>query len=138
MNSEKSSKPVSAIQDIWDDERQIIEDDDCSPQLPKMTKQFSNTLKNNKGKANKDDFKPVIWNTSPEGYAFEPIHHVHIAQGTKNDEIRIKYRQRCNRTKPRTYDLSLSQKWACCTIGKKANKSLRRIPSSDILRNLLT
>ncbi|CAI2367485.1 unnamed protein product [Moneuplotes crassus] len=124
-------------QNIWDGDCQAIEEDDCTPQIPNATRQFMNTLKDNKGKVNKKDFEDGYCNTNP---TIGPCGQEEPSTSqiiTKNSEIRLKYKKRWQFLKPKTHYVSLPTNWIDQKSDKKELQALRRVPSSDILRSLL-
>ncbi|CAI2385926.1 unnamed protein product [Moneuplotes crassus] len=56
MNSLANINEYKVSEDIWNCPDQIDEEE-CTPQIPHFTKQFENTLKDNKGSSNKADFE---------------------------------------------------------------------------------
>ncbi|CAI2384218.1 unnamed protein product [Moneuplotes crassus] len=124
-------KSFSSNQDIWADEDQLLSEEECSPQIPKATKQFRNTLKSNKGKANKADFEVQQESTSnidcPRETGKYTLRSVSCVPKSQFKISNPRY------TKPK------SQNYGCIlsfSPAKVQSKLLRRIPSSDILKSL--
>ncbi|CAI2385778.1 unnamed protein product [Moneuplotes crassus] len=123
-------KSFSSNQDIWADEDQLLSEDECSPQIPKTTKQFCNTLKSNKGKVNKADFEIV------------GEHAYHSKRLCEKESLRFPApclsKSLFKLSHPR-YSKSKSQNHGCTpsfSSSRMQPTQLRRIPSSDILKNL--
>ncbi|CAI2384312.1 unnamed protein product [Moneuplotes crassus] len=124
-------KSFSSNQDIWADEDQLLSEDECSPQIPNVTKQFCNTLKSNKGKANKADFEVeqeslsnIDWPREGGKYTLRSVSCVPKSQFKIRNHRRAKLK---------------SQNYGCIlsfSPVKMQSKLLRRIPSSDILKSL--
>ncbi|CAI2385062.1 unnamed protein product [Moneuplotes crassus] len=123
-------KCFSSNQDIWADEDQLLSEDECSPQIPKITKQFRNTLKSNKGKANKADFEIV------------KEHAYHSERLCEKEGFRFSApclsKSLFKFSNPR-HSKQKSQNYGCTpsfSTSRMQSTQLRRIPSSDILKSL--
>ncbi|CAI2362974.1 unnamed protein product [Moneuplotes crassus] len=124
-----------SLKDIWSDDLVSCEgSDECSPQIPKVTHQFENTLRDNKGKPhNKDLYWKVKTpsNNKLDGPLDGGVHQGSFLLGPTALEICT---SRHKKTKAKTYTFSPSRRY----LDKKQVKLLRKIPSSDILQMLLT
>ncbi|CAI2360427.1 unnamed protein product [Moneuplotes crassus] len=127
MNLAGQIKPSLTLKDIWSDDQVSCDNsDDCFPQIPKVTHQFKNTLKDNKGKLKKEDF----------------IKNLEIpckGQLSKDDTIVIgkstgfktcsKHNPHAKKLKPLTFS---------SFVPRRNSKELKKIPSSEILQLLLS
>ncbi|CAI2378626.1 unnamed protein product [Moneuplotes crassus] len=136
MNSQISSKASDALQSIWDDELQVLEEDDCSPQVPKMTKQFSNTLRENKGSIRKADFGCFCLNTSQSGAVIDEDDSSKMFKDKERDQIELNLTKR-KKVKLQGYASSLVSNSATLTLSKMKPALLRKIPSIKIMGSLL-
>ncbi|CAI2363291.1 unnamed protein product [Moneuplotes crassus] len=125
MDSKTNIALSGVFEDIWADELQILGDSESIPQIPKITKQFTNTLKDNKGKANKEDLELMVHNTHQSGCVYEKV-------PSKTHHIRLDYKNKCRSLKPRTHDQPQNP-----FFKKHENEALRRIPSTEILKSIL-
>ncbi|CAI2385838.1 unnamed protein product [Moneuplotes crassus] len=123
-------KSFSSNQDIWADEDQLLSEDECSPQIPKITKQFCNTLKNNKGKANKADFERVKEHTYQSKRSCEKEGLRFPAPCLSKSLFKLSH-ARHSKSKSQNYGCTLS-----FSSSRMQPTQLRRIPSSDILKSL--
>ncbi|CAI2360149.1 unnamed protein product [Moneuplotes crassus] len=134
MNSESQIKPFIPSKDIWSDDLVSCEDtDDCSPQVPKITHQFSNTLKTNKGKSNKEDFNlNCLLKVNGNGDSQDSRSKQASSLADSSPlEICI---SRAKKSKAKTYIRSSQKRY----LNDKEVKLLRKISSSEILKMLLT
>ncbi|CAI2359099.1 unnamed protein product [Moneuplotes crassus] len=123
--------------DIWDCPDQIDEEE-CTPQMPHFTKQFENTLKDNKGSSNKADFEEVLESIgSPEFCRIKPSDEA-VAGKLQKQKVKRKTKRKLGDYKPNTYNVKTSSKWNGLNLADKEKKLLRRIPSDQILKVLLT
>ncbi|CAI2378317.1 unnamed protein product [Moneuplotes crassus] len=136
MNSQISSKASDALQSIWDDELQVLKDDDCSPQVPKVTKQFSNTLRENKGSINKADLECFCLNTNQFEAAIDVEDRSEIVYNKEKAQVELKSTKH-KRVKSQNYVSTSVPNSATITLSKMKPALLRRIPSSEIMRSLL-
>ncbi|CAI2387405.1 unnamed protein product [Moneuplotes crassus] len=123
-------KSSSSDQDVWADECQILCEDECTPQIPKGTKQFCNTLKSNKGKANKADFERM------DVLDFPSRGPRNVAKSSRPGSRVLKTLFKFNHLK---YSKPKSQSYGCAlsfSPDKMQCTQLRKIPSSDILKSL--
>ncbi|CAI2386018.1 unnamed protein product [Moneuplotes crassus] len=134
MNSETQIKPFMGHKDIWSDDLVSCEDtDECSSQVPKMTYQFSNTLKDNKGKSNKEDFccLPMTPKDGDNGEAQES----NSEQAAFREDLSLSKpcSLRCKKPKAKTFTLNSQKRY----LSIKEVKLLRKVSSSEILQVLL-
>ncbi|CAI2386851.1 unnamed protein product [Moneuplotes crassus] len=127
MNPEIQKKASLLSKDIWSDDLVSYDDsEDCSPQMPKVTHQFSNTLKDNKGKSNKEDFMNIC--EIPCKVQFFKDGPVIIGKSTAF-KTSSKPHSRGKRVKPQSYN-SISP--------RRNSKPLKEVPSSEILQLLIS
>ncbi|CAI2385520.1 unnamed protein product [Moneuplotes crassus] len=129
MSSNIINNPSEASLGIWDGSDQDIEEEECSPQVPKHTNQFRNLLRYNKGRANKDDFQED--SCIHPGYRHKNLRCSRGKLDTRGSKQQIKSRpkRKLKDFKPNTYDAK-----ACATnttISQRAQDHRNLASSND-------
>eukprot|EP00344_Euplotes_crassus_P005729 CAMPEP_0196994594 /NCGR_PEP_ID=MMETSP1380-20130617/871_1 /TAXON_ID=5936 /ORGANISM="Euplotes crassus, Strain CT5" /LENGTH=142 /DNA_ID=CAMNT_0042410013 /DNA_START=1 /DNA_END=429 /DNA_ORIENTATION=+ len=137
MNFNNNASDVS--QDIWDCTDEVFDDqDECSPQMPNFTKQFTNTLKDNKGKANIADFEESEEVAAMPEFIRQLPSDEELAAQLPAQQVKRKSKRKLKDYKPNTYDVKTSSKWRGLNLTEMDKKELRRLPSDQILKVLFT
>ncbi|CAI2384457.1 unnamed protein product [Moneuplotes crassus] len=122
-------------EDIWDCPDQVGEEE-CAPQMPHFTKQFENTLKDNKGSSNKADFEGVLENTNTSKIIYLRPSDELVPAGFQKQSVTCRVRKTLRDYKCKTYNVKKSSKWRGINFAD-SEKKLRQIPSDQILKILL-
>ncbi|CAI2387442.1 unnamed protein product [Moneuplotes crassus] len=134
MNFQQPIKLVTSHENIWDDYQICAEAvEDCSPQKPYFTRQFLNTLKENKGKPLKE-FREVASES-----LCEPEESGDGSSQKEDDfesKVELKGSLLKQSMKPMTFDFNSSPNHTSQVFNKKEGRELRKISSSEILRVL--
>ncbi|CAI2362398.1 unnamed protein product [Moneuplotes crassus] len=101
-------------------------DAEPSPQIPNSSVKFTNTLRLNKGRANRADFRSSSITKNPNATT-KPL-HCHFQRKPK---------KKLKDYKPMTYDPKICATWRVLSLPKTSKEGLRSIPSSEILKILL-
>ncbi|CAI2358809.1 unnamed protein product [Moneuplotes crassus] len=116
-----------SLKDIWSDDLVSCEgSDECSPQMPKVTHQFENTLRDNKGKPHKKDLMASLEAPFKEMISKDSLT---INGKLKKFKTCSKSNPHCKRPKPSTYKSNSP---------RRKSKLLRDIPSCEILQLLIS
>ncbi|CAI2386262.1 unnamed protein product [Moneuplotes crassus] len=139
MNSQVKIHNLKISQDIWDcSDEDLIDGDECIPQVPHFTKQFSNTLKHNKGSTYPADFEDSIESVASPTFACLKPRDEEFAERFREQKNKRKTKKKLRDCKPKTFDAKTSSKCKGLNLSTKDKKLLRRISSKKILQVLLT
>ncbi|CAI2380501.1 unnamed protein product [Moneuplotes crassus] len=135
MNSLITSNISGTDLDIWDDQLQLLDEVDCSPQMPNATRQFSNTLRYNKGSTRKADFGQFCSNSIQAEGTINLTKQMEPVKGKLKvcKDAALKYHKKA---KSQNYVRSSVLDRTPTVPQKIKPAQLRRISSSNILKSL--
>ncbi|CAI2385936.1 unnamed protein product [Moneuplotes crassus] len=135
MNSLASVNEYKVSEDIWDCPDQIDEEE-CTPQMPHFTKQFENTLKDNKGSSNKADFEKDFEGLRNPKIMYLKPNDQGITARFKKQSVTCRGKTKLINNKPNTYNAKTSSRRRGFDLAAEEKKLLRRISSDRILKML--
>ncbi|CAI2369922.1 unnamed protein product [Moneuplotes crassus] len=135
MNLQQGIGLAKCYDNIWDDDQICAEaTEDCSPQKPNFTRQFSNTLKENKGKPCKE-----VREVASESLCVPEESSDGLSEEENDFEFKAELKGSLIKQimKPMKFDFNSPSNYASQILTEKEGILLRKISSRKILRMLM-
>ncbi|CAI2381059.1 unnamed protein product [Moneuplotes crassus] len=121
--------------DVWDDEPLGVEGDEGRSQVPKVTKEFKNTLIGNKGKLSGKDLREILDVGKKDREGGCSGEKRSLKSGCANSQFKFRHFGNC-KPKSQKYAAGIKSGFSSLSLAKKHTSDLRRVPSCDILKSL--